>query len=93
MCQLYYIIVYHPQVPSFELLARTCMHPSAYTDDIKGVKQSSQGKQIIKNMFTYVWPKDRPEIKARVVLAVTLLVGAKVHGDHLSFYNKQTAVV
>lgn len=66
------------QIPSFELLARTCMHPAAYTDGLKGVKRSARSKQIIKSMFTYVWPKDRPEIKARVVMAVSLLVGAKV---------------
>ena len=54
------------------------MHPSGFTDDVKGVKKSSQGKKIIKEMFTYVWPKDNPEIKARVVLAVSLLLGAKV---------------
>jgi len=65
-------------LPPFEQLARTCMHPSGFTDDVKGVKKSSQGKKIIKEMFTYVWPKDNPEIKARVVLAVSLLLGAKV---------------
>lgn len=31
-------------------------------------------------MLTYVWPKDRPDLRARVALSLGLLGGAKV-GD------------
>ncbi|UXI14267.1 ATP-binding cassette sub-family B member 7-like [Sarcoptes scabiei] len=54
--------------------------------------------QIIKQMLSYTWPKDRPEIRKRVLIALGLLVAAKSvnisvpfvfkHGiDHL---NKHT---
>ena len=33
---------------------------------------------IIKKMFDYIWPKDRKEIKQRVVFSLGLLVLAKV---------------
>ena len=34
--------------------------------------------QILSAMLTYVWPKDRPDLRARVVLSLGLLAGAKV---------------
>lgn len=40
---------------------------------------SSDGLAIIKRMLKHVWPKDRPDLKRRVVAAVVLLIGAKVH--------------
>ena len=33
---------------------------------------------IIKTMLGYIWPRDRPELKIRVVAALGLLAGAKV---------------
>ena len=45
---------------------------------LKGVS-SSNGLTILKRMLKHVWPKDRPHLKRRVVAAVVLLVGAKVH--------------
>ena len=36
------------------------------------------GWKIIKEMLKHVWPKDKPSLKVRVVLAVGLLFGAKV---------------
>ena len=33
---------------------------------------------IVKKMLNNVWPKDKPALRARVVTAVGLLVGAKV---------------
>lgn len=33
---------------------------------------------IIRDMLRYLWPRDRPALKARVVLALLLLVGGKV---------------
>lgn len=29
-------------------------------------------------MFSYVWPKDRPDLRARVAISLGLLAGAKV---------------
>ena len=41
---------------------------------LKGVS----GLAILKRMLKHVWPKDRPDLKRRVVAAVALLIGAKV---------------
>lgn len=38
---------------------------------------SVSGLQIMKEMFGYIWPKDRPEIRNRVIIALSLLVSAK----------------
>lgn len=32
---------------------------------------------MIRKLWSYVWPKDRPEIRRRVMVAVALLVGSK----------------
>lgn len=36
------------------------------------------GKEIIREMLQYVWPKNRPEIKRRVLLSLALLITGKV---------------
>ena len=36
------------------------------------------GIDILRSMMTYIWPKDNPAIKLRVITALSLLVGAKV---------------
>lgn len=36
------------------------------------------GWTILRRMLKHVWPKDRPDLKRRVVAAVVLLVAAKV---------------
>lgn len=34
--------------------------------------------QILSAMLSYVWPKDRPDLRARVAISLGLLAGAKV---------------
>lgn len=34
--------------------------------------------QILSAMLSYVWPKDRPDLRARVALSLGLLAGSKV---------------
>ncbi len=36
------------------------------------------GWKILREMMRHIWPSDQPSLKARVVIAVGLLVGAKV---------------
>ena len=43
------------------------------------------GIYIIKRMLQHVWPNDRPDLKLRVVAALSLLIGAKVC-DHNNYY-------
>ena len=46
---------------------------------------SVSGLTILKRMLKHVWPKDRPDLKRRVVAAVALLIGAKVKLYPFSF--------
>ena len=41
-----------------------------------------EGWKIIREMIRHIWPKEHPSLKARVVIALGLLVGAKVIIDH-----------
>ena len=59
---------------------RTCFHPGAShlePNVVKGVEDEVKGRHIVKKMFNYVWPKDKPAIRARVMVALGLLVGSK----------------
>lgn len=42
---------------------------------------------IIKQLMRYVWPKDDAGVKARVIIALSLLVGGKViyHSDYIRY--------
>ncbi|XP_053555180.1 iron-sulfur clusters transporter ABCB7, mitochondrial [Bombina bombina] len=59
---------------------RTCWHGNAggrlHTDPKQGLMEVDS-KKILKAMFSYVWPKDRPDLRARVVISLGLLAGAK----------------
>lgn len=41
--------------------------------------------QILSAMLSYVWPKDRPDLRARVALSLGLLAGSKVRLISLLF--------
>ncbi|KAG8553830.1 hypothetical protein GDO81_003567 [Engystomops pustulosus] len=59
---------------------RTCWHGHAggglHSDPKQGLKEVDS-KKILKAMFSYVWPKDRPDLRARVAISLGLLAGAK----------------
>lgn len=65
-------------LPSAQI--RTCWHGHAggnlHTDPKQGLKEVNSTK-ILKAMFSYVWPKDRPDLRARVAISLGLLAGAK----------------
>ena len=61
--------------------ARGCFHPGASTlapNAVKGVEKKVTGWKIIRVMLRQVWPKDKPSLRIRVVVALSLLIGAKV---------------
>jgi hypothetical protein len=65
------------------MLPKRLWHPGASNltpQDIRGMQEGKDvtGYEIIKAMMSYIWPKDNWGIKARVVTALSLLVGAKV---------------
>ncbi|XP_015906708.1 iron-sulfur clusters transporter ABCB7, mitochondrial [Parasteatoda tepidariorum] len=71
--------------------ARPCFHPGASTLLVSQVgipSKEMQGWTIVKKMFNYIWPKDKPEIRRRVVLALGLLVGAKLLNIEVPFLFK-----
>ena len=53
------------------------------TDDGGKVPKKVTGKIMLQAMLTHIWPKDKPGLRARVVIAVGLLIGAKV------FFNSE----
>ncbi|KAM5146632.1 iron-sulfur clusters transporter ABCB7, mitochondrial [Mantella aurantiaca] len=59
---------------------RSCWHGHAggslHTDPKEGLKEVNS-KKILKAMFSHVWPKDRPDLRARVAISLGLLTGAK----------------
>ncbi|XP_068103688.1 iron-sulfur clusters transporter ABCB7, mitochondrial isoform X2 [Hyperolius riggenbachi] len=59
---------------------RTCWHGHAggglHTDPKDGLKDVDS-KKILKAMFSHVWPKDRPDLRARVAISLGLLACAK----------------
>nr|XP_021536690.1 ATP-binding cassette sub-family B member 7, mitochondrial-like [Neomonachus schauinslandi] len=68
---------------------RTCWHGHAggglHTDPKEGLKDVDTRK-IIKAMLSYVWPKDRPDLRARVAISLGFLGGAKVNFCITSVY-------
>ncbi|XP_074061523.1 iron-sulfur clusters transporter ABCB7, mitochondrial [Macrotis lagotis] len=75
--------------PSIE--KRTCWHGHAggglHTDPKEGLKDVDTQK-ILKVMLSYVWPKDRPDLRLRVVIALALLGSAKAMNIIVPFMFK-----
>ncbi|XP_072288004.1 iron-sulfur clusters transporter ABCB7, mitochondrial [Pyxicephalus adspersus] len=59
---------------------QSCWHGHAggglHSDPKEGLKEVDS-KKILKAMFSHVWPKDRPDLRARVAISLGLLAGAK----------------
>ena len=59
-------------------------------DAIKGAQdQKTTNKEMVQVMISYIWPKGNSAIKARVVLALMLLVGAKLANIAVPFLFKE----
>merc|ERR1719483_1075142 len=54
-------------------------------DELKGVVKEVTGRDMIKSMSSYIWPKNDKEVKTRVVAAMGLLVGSKVINTSVPF--------
>ncbi|KAM9180722.1 iron-sulfur clusters transporter ABCB7, mitochondrial isoform 3-T3 [Dugong dugon] len=70
---------------------RTCWHGHAggglHTDPKEGLKDVDTRK-IIKAMLSYVWPEDRPDLRARVAISLGFLGGAKAMNIVVPFMFK-----
>ncbi|XP_017876686.1 ATP-binding cassette sub-family B member 7, mitochondrial isoform X1 [Ceratina calcarata] len=71
---------------------RDCFHPGVTTLSREGIefqeKESVTSSNMIKAMLRYIWPRDDPDIRRRVKVAVSLLVGAKVLNVAVPFIFK-----
>uniref|UniRef100_A0A673BXU2 Iron-sulfur clusters transporter ABCB7, mitochondrial n=1 Tax=Sphaeramia orbicularis TaxID=375764 RepID=A0A673BXU2_9TELE len=56
-------------------------------DDSPGLKEVNSAK-ILSAMLSYVWPKDRPDLRARVAISLGLLAGAKITNVIVPFMFK-----
>ncbi|XP_057256538.1 iron-sulfur clusters transporter ABCB7, mitochondrial isoform X3 [Pezoporus wallicus] len=70
-------------LPRWQLIEkRTCWHGHAggglHTDPKEGLKEID-AKKIIRAMLSYVWPKDRPDLRARVAISLGFLASAKYY--------------
>ncbi|CAI4233024.1 unnamed protein product [Auanema sp. JU1783] len=79
----------------FKSITRTCFHPGANT--LAPIQSSAQltGWQLLQKLLRLVWPKGNWHMKRRVILAMLLLVGAKLANvsvpflfrDIINYYN------
>uniref|UniRef100_A0A224YK50 Iron-sulfur clusters transporter ABCB7, mitochondrial n=1 Tax=Rhipicephalus zambeziensis TaxID=60191 RepID=A0A224YK50_9ACAR len=70
---------------------RKCFHPGASTllpAQIGVPLETVSSWSIIRQMFVYLWPKDKPEIRKRVVVALGILILAKVINIEVPFIFK-----
>lgn len=70
---------------------RTCWHGHAgggLSADPKNVLNEVNSTKILSAMLSYVWPKDRPDLRARVVISLGLLAGAKLTNVTVPFMFK-----
>uniref|UniRef100_A0A667XVE3 Iron-sulfur clusters transporter ABCB7, mitochondrial n=1 Tax=Myripristis murdjan TaxID=586833 RepID=A0A667XVE3_9TELE len=70
---------------------RTCWHGHAgggLHADPKNVLKEVNSAQILSAMLSYVWPKDRPDLRARVAISLGLLGGAKITNVMVPFMFK-----
>ncbi|XP_029297989.1 iron-sulfur clusters transporter ABCB7, mitochondrial [Cottoperca gobio] len=70
---------------------RTCWHGNAggkLNADPKNVLKEVNSAQILSAMLSYVWPKNRPDLRARVAISLGLLAGAKMTNVTVPFMFK-----
>ncbi|KAM8848175.1 iron-sulfur clusters transporter ABCB7, mitochondrial isoform 1-T1 [Synchiropus picturatus] len=70
---------------------RTCWHGHAggrLNADPKNVLKEVRSSEILSAMVSYVWPKDRPDLRARVAISLGLLAGAKMTNVMVPFMFK-----
>ncbi|KAM9470310.1 iron-sulfur clusters transporter ABCB7, mitochondrial [Clarias gariepinus] len=70
---------------------RTCWHGHAgggLSADPKNVLKEVDSTKILSAMLAYVWPKDRPDLRARVAISLGLLAGAKLTNVMVPFMFK-----
>nr|CAG4638312.1 EOG090X02PU [Cyclestheria hislopi] len=78
-----------PWQPGF----RSCFHPGTpiLARESIGIAENEKpisSAQVLNSMFKYIWPKDKPEIRNRVIVAMSLLASAKLLNIGVPFLFK-----
>ncbi|KAK1804189.1 hypothetical protein P4O66_020232 [Electrophorus voltai] len=84
--QSHQILEAHLRIPG-----RSCWHGHAggrLNADPKNVLKEVNSAKILSAMVSYVWPKDRPDLRARVAISLGLLAGAKITSVTVPFMFK-----
>jgi ATP-binding cassette subfamily B (MDR/TAP) protein 7 len=78
-----------------QIIFRGCFHPGpsniareAFSVSSKVAAKEVTGKDMIMGLAGYIWPKGNKAIKQRVLIALTILVGAKVLNISVPFLFK-----
>uniref|UniRef100_A0A8D2L2Z3 Iron-sulfur clusters transporter ABCB7, mitochondrial n=1 Tax=Varanus komodoensis TaxID=61221 RepID=A0A8D2L2Z3_VARKO len=91
--QIHFIAFYLAQTLQgwSQIEKRTCWHGHAggglHSDPKERLKEID-GRKIIKAMLSYVWPKERPDLRARVAISLGLLASAKAMNIVVPFMFK-----
>ncbi|XP_067312995.1 iron-sulfur clusters transporter ABCB7, mitochondrial [Pseudorasbora parva] len=78
-------------VKHLHLPERQCWHGNAgggLNADPKNVLKEVNSSKILTAMLSYVWPKDRPDLRARVAISLSLLAGSKITNVMVPFMFK-----
>uniref|UniRef100_A0A8D8VUY6 Iron-sulfur clusters transporter ABCB7, mitochondrial n=1 Tax=Cacopsylla melanoneura TaxID=428564 RepID=A0A8D8VUY6_9HEMI len=71
---------------------RSCFHPGTTsigtTSDIEHAKEEVTAQEMIKSMLIHIWPKDEPQVRNRVKVAMGLLISAKLANVAVPFLFK-----
>ena len=71
------------------LIFRQIRRPFGNMSTSTATSDNIKSKEIIQKLLKFVWPKDNPAIKRRVVLALLLLLGAKLLNVAVPFIFKE----
>ncbi|KAL6731290.1 hypothetical protein Aduo_002168 [Ancylostoma duodenale] len=80
-----------------KIIARTCFHPGASTLVPMQANAQLSAWEVLQHLVKFVWPKGNKAIKRRVLVALCLLIGAKLanvsvpflYRDVVNFYNEK----
>ncbi|XP_067012941.2 iron-sulfur clusters transporter ABCB7, mitochondrial isoform X2 [Anabrus simplex] len=79
-----------PKIPPVQV-ARECFHPGASALSRESIPLEGKpvtSKDMLRGMMAYIWPKEDPDIRKRVCVAVGLLAAAKVVNVGVPFMFK-----
>ncbi|CAI5439569.1 unnamed protein product [Caenorhabditis angaria] len=68
------------------VITRQCFHPGA--NSVVPLKADGKltGFQLVQKLLKFVWPKEKPEIRRRVLVALSLLITAKLCNVSVPFF-------